>query len=408
MLLRIFPTLLFFSIGFIHSCSDQSKTDDSTDQTFTAEDGCLEDNLEFVNLSSEKGISSPTSQYSGFFFTTTDSSFSSSNLMYNDFQSGKIYTVLVGESSDVSLSWTNGRLFLFNRATGNLNFRILTPIESGFKQSCQSATPKASVGDAHDVIQIDSKHALITYGVKGQIVLIDTVTGKLVQELRDFDVGKNALNSFSLFKWNSDTILAPHQGISDDYTATTKTESVFVLKYVDGVLSIADQNEELDGNQGIKTTIHNPTIMKAETSDELIVFGLCGIYSPEGCTAGAESLSLKGNKWTSSSTWDLNESSLKSNGGVAFNSQSKIYASTIENAIKSISSFDLSSNQSKSLHIFPAASSGYAALFYDGSTEALYVGDSLGEKGQISVYSQEKLSTTTPVAGIPSNGVLIK
>ncbi len=261
---------------------------------------------------------------------------------------------------------------------------------------------------------MDDTYAVISYGVSGKIGVLKTTTGELVQELSDFDTGSDKLKAFSLHKADDSTILATNDGLSDTYTETNNKNSIFVLTYSNGSLTIEDQNNSTDGNQGISTSVTLPRIITG-SDDTLNVLGLCGIYSPASCVAGYESLTKEDGTWTTSVEWDLSESQLRSNGAVQrhIDTNNILAASatldssgTIGSAV--ISTLEVESQTVSTFHSFPSDSSGFGALLYDDSSGEIYVGDAIEENGNFTIYSKDGSSSSFKLpSGRPVSGVLV-
>jgi hypothetical protein len=373
--------VLFLLVG---SCSEAPNANS---------DECFDPELRFEDLESSQGIQNTSTKKSGFFLTSVDSGYTASKLHYNDFKTGKLYTLLTGESSDPHIVWTGDRLYFFNRSDGNSNFRIFTPTGLGFTQTCQTALPNPGIGDPHGVVQLDDDHVAMTYGVAGKVVTMNIHDGTERQSLDNFST-TDGLRSFALFEQSAETLLVPHQGLSKDFVNVTGSQAVFVLNRDDLDLSIKDMDPAKDGNQGIVSPITKLSIFPAATG-KLRLMGFCSVYDHKDCVNGTQLISTT--DWTTGElSWDFASITSKGNGGIIqSNSSDEFFFLSGEVDLSGefpvptgayVLRVNVENKTSEVLHTYPSGSSGCCSTLYDESTGELYIGDRNGEAGLFTVY----------------------
>ena len=363
------------------------------------------------------GFVDDASAASGLVFTVTDSSYTSSRLLYNDLKTGDLRTVLSAESGDPALFWLGTELIFFNRTTDRRNFKRLDPRNPNPQLSAELATPLAGVGDPSDLLPLTGDQVMLAHRDAGVVFVMDVKTGAVVQKIEadwDFDGKANAqLRPVSLLAWDATTTYLLHQGKGNDSMQTLNgTQQVFVLKLgADGQWSVVDQNDAKAKIQGIKLPISNPAHLLKDV-ETLTVNGTCTLWD-KTCTSGFADIDTTAK--TATMLFDTSALKLKGNGRMVPTGSGHFYGATVRDTgdpmnpgEKTITRFFPDNQTADQVFMFPAGSPGCCGLYFDKSSLALWIGDSTTSgTGSFSIYKDDTLAGTLELDALPYDGLFI-
>lgn len=357
------------------------------------------------------GYADTDTEYLGLAFATVAKGYSSSSLYYLKLATGEITEILSGESGDPQLFLVNEKLYFFNRRPGNSNFRWMNPKESSITPSEQLALPSLSNGAPQDVISLGSDRLLLLdRGGKnsGKIIIIDATTGALLETLEDnWDTSPFRPRAFYRYETESTkTIFVLHQGRGADNTFNG-SQQIFVLKEEGGNVTIMDQDPVKEKVQGIPLKYNNGIGFLFQQSAKPLIVSPC--YGAPGCLAGVERFDPA----TLTVEDVLDFSSFSFYGGVFAESSSldAIYAMVYKDVSYAdfhVEKVNLVDGTLERIHDYPAESKGAEALFFDTSSETLYVGDGKEDgSGMLSIYRKNGTAQIQLPTGKPYSGLFI-
>ena len=366
------------------------------------------------------GAQDEQSHYAGLAFAVTDPSYASSQILYNDFKTGALKTLSSGESGDPWLKWIGGQLYLFNRQTGNINFRTLDATRGEAGRSPQIATPVGSQpGDPHDAIGLGPGRLLLADYNNSRLVVIDPATGQVVQDVTaDWDFGGVAdavLRPEALYLHagsDSNEIYVLHQGRgTDQLLSLNGTQSVFVLQDDGHTVTAVDLDPSRAKVQGIPLTVSNPSRFFPVDDTTALVYGGCSAYDPATCRAGFERVDLARHQ----ATLDFDTATLpyKDNGSIVAGKDGLYYAlmsGTSADAPKIIARIDTATKTAAEIYRFTGPS-GCCALYDDASSNTLYTGDS-DQDGKanfrlVIIKDDGSAPQTVSLSGMPYSGAFV-
>lgn len=369
------------------------------------------------------GIKDLQTSYGGLAFAVTDSTYTSSTLMYYDFKTAAIATILAGQSGDPYLKWLNNRLYVFNRTGSSLNFVTVDPRTTAVTPSPQLSTPGAGRGDPHDVLALSDGRLLLAQWTKGALVVMDQATGAASQTLdaTGLDLSGNTQAQFHpQALWSRvvdgiEQVYVLHQSRAANFAAAEGTQQLFVYTYAQKTLTPVDTDAAASGIQGIKLHVSNADLIRAQDDKTLFIAGFCSVWDPaSSCTqSGIDRIDLTTQKVDF--VVDLSASAHRGNGSVIWGGGDVYYAeaavASSDGAIEEayVLKIDAQSQTVDKVHTFPAGSSGCCGLFADSTSGRFYVGDTTTDgRGQLSIYPQPGATPTiVALSGAPYQGALV-
>ena len=384
------------------------------------------------------GFRSANSDYLGLLLATVPSDYSSSTLVFNDFRTGALETVLTGESGDPLLASGDKFIWHFNRSSGDVNYRrIAIDLAEGDGESnaprelaptVQEATPETSVGDPAAILDLDDGRLLLGHKSAGKLTVIDSLTGDHLETIvADFDLPNGSPLRPTDFLLRSDSeqdeliVYVLHQGLDQNYQPDG-SQQIFQLRAKRGkTLTPVDQNESVNGVQGVPVSLTSPGQFLYKNSKQPLIATFCYVLSPSSCRFGFEQFDPTTMTVTKVAEFDdryfYNGSVVESaEPNVLFASLTKRASPSERSVVRLALDPGLGSIEFTEVHKFPDQVSGCCGLYFDTSTDQLAIGSQHPtdiDRGQLLVYEvgklgeENRLADTIDLPGNPAAGLLL-
>ena len=399
------------------------------------------------------GYQSADSDYQGFFLATVPSDYSSSNLIFNDFSTGELQTVLTGESGDPFLTYGDQSVWYFNRSVGDINYRRITlnaaaadtgdrpsegsskevespsrPWSTEIKATVQLSTPETSAGDPAATLDLGDGRLLLGHKSAGKITVLNSESGEHITTIAaDFSLPSGSPLRPTDFLLRTDdeqgeiSVYVLHQGLDQNYKPDG-SQQIFLLRgKKQGPLTAVDQDDSVDGIQGVPISLTSPGKFLYKDSEQPLIATFCYVFSSTSCRFGFERFNLETLQVTKVA--EFGDRYLYNGTVVEGGNPSVLYASLTDagetsnrSVIRIAMDSALNTMEFAEVHRFPAAVSGCCELLFDSSTNQLAVAsqhpDDL-DRGQLTIYEGVKppekmpLLRTISLPGNPAAGLML-
>ena len=347
-------------------------------------------------------------QHKVFYFTTVSEGYSSSSLYQYNLQDGKISKVLTGQSGDPAVFKGKNHLYFFNRSSGNSNFRRFDLSQPLTSLPQQLKTPVTGMGAPQDMLELDDDKILLA-DLGGSLTIMAAQTGEKIGQIAgDWDTNGGPFLPVSLHATYSDDkiqrVFVLHQGRGLEFGTYNNSQQIFLLEpNQQGGLEAIDLDSTKAGIQGVPLRYSNGEKFLLDNNQKLLIVGIC--YGEATCKKGVEAFDPQ--------TLDVKDVLDLSNtdfygGHFAMGKDNHIIGTVYYDASYAdfrVVELDLTTGNTTEVHQYPASSTPASGLFFDPTSQVMYVGDRKFQgQGFFTIYNQGTKSVVE-VAGHPYNGV---
>ena len=360
------------------------------------------------------------SQHQGLLFASVATDYSSSEIYFLDFQSGCLRLLLSGQSGDPLVRNLQGSTYLFNRSESDYNYQSLQlKGQAGlteFQLGPQIASPVAGYGDPAAVSALASGDLLMIGRSEQVLRQINPATGTMVDQLKGQPWATDGQPFFP-----NDLLVQQAEGgyrahiLHGFYNPNGSQQSFVVDRFADGFQTL-DLDSGADGIQGIRLSNSIPSQYLYKDRTHPLVVSVCTYYASDDCRQGVERLNLDTLMLASQVDFNLSLAGERTYSGAVEASVDGVG----EDFFIRTSRADLSERQVvrvsdpfgtpniKVIHTYAADNTGEASMFFDPSTELLFVGESYADgRGFLHIYWDENRLATLELEGIPYSGALV-
>jgi hypothetical protein len=237
----------------------------------------------------------PSAGVTGLVLTTSDQSYTSSDVYFYHFATGQLQLLATGESGDLLVKWQGGRLWLFNRSSGRVSFSHMSPRIGPSSRSVERRTPEALAGDPSDVVASSATTYALGLGVAHKLLMVDL----LGPDMGSLDLG--AVDTAEtdvpfrpgvLFQHDED-LFCLHQQLSKTWKATGGGRLFVARQKSDKGWTWVDQNAVTAGTQGVLLNISNPVLAFNCHDSSCLFAGSCFELMGPRCVAGVDRFDMR-------------------------------------------------------------------------------------------------------------------